>query len=76
MLLVDGLSPNERRLLRLNDLVAGLNALRSTEENKKVSVGVAGCLRSATISGGRIHVRLRGRFGPSLGLLELCLRHY
>ena len=25
--LVDGLSPNERRLLRLNDLVAGLNAL-------------------------------------------------
>ena len=39
VLLVDGLSPNERRLLRLNDLVAGLNALRSTEE--KVSVGVA-----------------------------------
>ena len=27
VLLVDGLSPNERRLLRLNDLVAGLNAL-------------------------------------------------
>jgi hypothetical protein len=38
VLLVDGLSPNERRLLRLNDLVAGLNALRST--GKKMSVGV------------------------------------
>ena len=37
VLLVDGLSPNERRLLRLNDLVAGLNALRST--GKKMSVG-------------------------------------
>ena len=37
--LVDGLSPNERRLLRLDNLVAGLNALRSTEKNK-VSVGV------------------------------------
>jgi hypothetical protein len=41
VLLVNGLSPNERRLLRLNDLVAGLNALRSTEKNRKVSVGVA-----------------------------------
>lgn len=30
VLLVDGLSPNEGSLLRLNDLVAGLNALRST----------------------------------------------
>lgn len=29
MLLVDGVCPNEDRLLRLNDLVAGLNALRS-----------------------------------------------
>ena len=37
VLLVDGLSPNEGRLLRLNDLVAGLNALRSTGE--KMSVG-------------------------------------
>jgi hypothetical protein len=37
VLLVDGVCPNEDRLLRLNDLVASLNALRSIRE--EVSVG-------------------------------------
>ena len=69
MLLVDGLSPNERRLLRLNDLVAGLNALRSTEKNK-VSVGVCCVLCALRSVVEEFTYGFAGVLGPVLDFLS------
>jgi hypothetical protein len=70
VLLVDGVCPNEDGLLGLDDLVAGLDALRSTGKKCQYELRFALCGQWW-----KNFVRLCGRFGPSLGLLELCLRH-
>lgn len=68
VLLVDGLSPNERRLLRLDNLVAGLNALRSTEKNKKVSVGVLALALRSVVE--EFTYGFAGVLGPVLDFLS------
>ena len=68
MLLVDGLSPNEGRLLRLDNLVAGLNALRSTEKNKKVSVGVLALALRSVVE--EFTYGFAGVLGPVLDFLS------
>ena len=65
VLLVDGLSPNERRLLRLNDLVAGLNALRST--GKKI-VSRGSCAPRSVVE--EFTYGFAGVLGPVLDFLS------
>ena len=65
VLLVDGLSPNERRLLRLNDLVAGLNALRST--GKKI-VSRGSCAPRSVVE--EFTYGFAGVLGPVLDFLR------
>ena len=67
--LVDGLSPNERRLLRLDNLVAGLNALRSTEKNK-VSAGVCCVLCALRSVVEEFTYGFAGVLGPVLDFLS------
>ena len=52
MLLVDGVGPDERGLLGLDDFVTGLNALRSARAKKEKTVSAV--FGSRIVSGGRI----------------------
>lgn len=72
VLLVDGVGANEDGLLGLDDLVAGLDALRTTR-SKDCQYFCCGLF----VSGGRIgNVRFGRDLLLGLGLLELCLRHF